>query len=45
MPPDETVKIVKSMEKDMKYEADMLNFEQAAVLRDKIKEIKKYLGK
>jgi len=45
MPPDETAKAVLTMEKEMKYEADMLNFERAAILRDKIRDIKKYLGK
>ncbi|MGM0441920.1 MAG: excinuclease ABC subunit UvrB [Elusimicrobiota bacterium] len=34
-------KLIKEMEKDMKEAADMLDFELAAVIRDKINEIKK----
>lgn len=34
-------KQIKTLEKMMKYEAEMLNFEQAALLRDKVLEVKK----
>jgi len=43
MPPPKVKKHISLLEKEMKYEAEMLNFEQAAALRDKIREIKKYL--
>jgi len=41
LPPYELKKVVRNLEKDMKYEAEMLNFERAAVLRDKIKDLRK----
>ncbi|MFC1756084.1 excinuclease ABC subunit UvrB [Patescibacteria group bacterium] len=41
LPPQELKKEIKSLEKVMKYEAEMLNFERAADLRDKILYIKK----
>jgi excinuclease ABC subunit B len=44
LPPNELKREVKKLSELMKYEADMLNFEKAAVLRDKVKEAKKYLG-
>jgi excinuclease ABC subunit B len=44
LPPTELKKEVKRLEKLMKYEAEMLNFEKAAVLRDEIREIKKKTG-
>jgi len=34
-------KEIKKLEEMMKYEAEVLNFEKAATLRDKIREIKK----
>lgn len=43
MPPQELKKEIKKLEKLMVSEAEMLNFEQAASLRDKIREIKKLL--
>ena len=43
LPPPEIKKEIKKMEKIMKYEAEMLNFEKAATLRDEIKKVKKYL--
>jgi len=43
MPPDEIKRHIKNLEKEMKYEADNLNFEQAAILRDKVRELKKIL--
>ncbi len=43
LPPRELKKEVKKLEDAMKYEAEMLNFEQAARLRDKIRELKKIL--
>jgi excinuclease UvrABC helicase subunit UvrB len=36
-------KKLKKLENLMRYEAEVLNFEKAAVLRDKIREIKKNL--
>ncbi|MBN1162341.1 excinuclease ABC subunit UvrB [Patescibacteria group bacterium] len=45
LPPDEVEKEVTDLEKMMKYEAEVLNFEEAARLRDKIRDIrKKYLS-
>lgn len=44
LPPDELKKEIKKLTELMKYEAEMLNFEKAAVLRDKVKEAKKYQG-
>lgn len=41
MPPEELQKEIKKLEKVMKYEAEMLNFEIAAQIRDKIKSIKR----
>lgn len=41
LPPSELKSEVKKLEELMKYEAEVLNFEKAAVLRDKIREIKK----
>ncbi len=43
LPPPEIKKEIAKMEKAMTYEADMLNFERAAVIRDEIKKVKKYL--
>jgi excinuclease ABC subunit B len=43
LPPSELKKEIKNLENMMKYEAEVLNFEKAAVLRDKIREIKKIL--
>ena len=43
LPPEEVKKALKTLENEMKYEAEVLNFERAAVLRDKIREIKKNL--
>jgi excinuclease ABC subunit B len=44
LPPSEVKKEVTRLEKMMKYEAEVLNFERAAHLRDKIREIKKNVG-
>ncbi|HRY56977.1 MAG TPA: UvrB/UvrC motif-containing protein, partial [Patescibacteria group bacterium] len=41
LPPIELKKEIKKLEEMMKYEAQVLNFEKAATLRDKIREIKK----
>ena len=41
LPPLELKKEIKKLEEMMKYEAEVLNFEKAASLRDKIREIKK----
>lgn len=43
LPPKELASEVKVLEKEMKYESENLNFERAALIRDKIREIKKYL--
>ncbi|NMB91520.1 excinuclease ABC subunit UvrB [candidate division WWE3 bacterium] len=41
LPPYELRKVVRNLEKEMKYEAEILNFERAAVLRDKIRDLRK----
>ncbi len=41
LPPAELKKAIKALEKEMLYEAEMLNFEKAASLRDKVRELKK----
>ena len=41
LPPTELKKEIKKLEELMRYEAEVLNFEKAAVLRDKIREVKK----
>ena len=41
LPPSELRKEIKKLEEQMKYEAEVLNFEKAATLRDKIRDIKK----
>jgi excinuclease ABC subunit B len=43
LPAPELKKEIKKLEEMMKYEAEILNFEEAAQLRDKIKELKKIL--
>lgn len=43
LPPKELNKEIKNLEKLMKYEAEVLNFEKAASLRDRIEELKKIL--
>ncbi len=43
LPPQELKKEVKNLEKAMRYEAEVLNFEKAALIRDKIRELKKLL--
>ncbi len=43
LPPRELKKEIKNLEKEMIYEAEMLAFEKAAVLRDKVRELKKLL--
>jgi excinuclease ABC subunit B len=42
LPPKELHKEIKKLEQLMRYEAEMLNFEKAAALRDKIKEMKTF---
>jgi excinuclease ABC subunit B len=42
LPPGELKKEIKKMTEMMRYEAEMLNFEEAARLRDKIRKLKKY---
>jgi excinuclease ABC subunit B len=44
LPPNELKKEVKRLMALMKYEAEMLNFEKAALLRDQVRDVKKYLG-
>jgi len=44
LPPTELIKEIKKLEDMMKYEAEVLNFEKAASLRDKIRDIKKNLS-
>ena len=43
LPPQELKKEIKSMEKEMIYQAEILAFEKAAVLRDRVRELKKLL--
>ncbi len=43
LPPAELKKAVKALEKEMLYAAEMLNFEKAATLRDKVREVKKLI--
>ncbi|MFA5776322.1 MAG: excinuclease ABC subunit UvrB [Patescibacteria group bacterium] len=43
LPPNELKKEIKRLEQEMKYQAEMLNFEQAAHLRDLVKSLKKLL--
>lgn len=43
LPPREIKNEIKNLEKMMKYEAEMLNFEKAAVLRDRIRDMKKII--
>jgi excinuclease ABC subunit B len=43
LPPSELKKEIKRLEQEMKYQAEMLNFEQAARLRDLVKSLKKLL--
>jgi excinuclease ABC subunit B len=41
LPPNELKKEVKKLTEMMRYEAEMLNFEEAAKLRDKVRDLKK----
>lgn len=43
LPPKELVREINNIEKQMKYEAEMLNFEKAAEYRDLVKRLKKLL--
>jgi excinuclease ABC subunit B len=43
LPPKELKKEIRNLEQLMRYEAEMLNFEKAASIRDKIREMKKTL--
>ena len=43
LPPTELKREIKRLTEIMKYEADNLNFEKAASVRDKIRDVKKYL--
>ena len=42
LPPNELKKEIKRIESEMKYQAEMLNFEQAAALRDLARSLKNY---
>jgi excinuclease ABC subunit B len=44
MPPKELEKVLKKLTEDMKYEAEILNFEKAAQIRDEIKKVKSLLS-
>src|SRR3989339_618815 len=44
LPPKELKKEIKNLEKEMVYEAEVLNFEKAAVLRDKVRVMKKLIN-
>ena len=44
LPPNELKKEIKNLEKEMIYEAEILNFEKAAALRDRVRELKKLLN-
>ncbi len=43
LPPDELAEEIKKLEQLMLYEAEVLNFEEAAKIRDLIKDLKKFL--
>jgi len=43
LPPKELKKEISKLEKTMSYEAEVLNFEKAAVIRDKVRELKRLL--
>jgi excinuclease ABC subunit B len=45
LPPKELKKHIKTLELEMKYQAELLDFEKAAEIRDNIKKLKKYLIK
>ncbi|KKU57775.1 MAG: UvrABC system protein B, partial [candidate division WWE3 bacterium GW2011_GWB1_47_11] len=42
LPPPQLKRELKRLTEMMKYEAELLNFEKAAALRDKLREVKKY---
>jgi len=44
LPPNELKKEIKNLEKEMIYEAVVLNFEKAATLRDRVRDLKKLLN-
>lgn len=44
LPPKDLEKELKKLTEEMKYEAEMLNFEKAASIRDEVKKIKKILN-
>jgi len=44
LPPNELKKEIKNLEKEMIYEAEVLNFEKAATLRDRVRDLKKLLN-
>jgi len=43
LPPEELTKEIKNLERLMKIDAEMLNFEEAAIFRDKIRALKRLL--
>ncbi|MBI4091538.1 UvrB/UvrC motif-containing protein, partial [candidate division WWE3 bacterium] len=43
LPPNEVKKEIKRLEEQMRYEAEILNFEKAAQIRDKIKYVRRFL--
>ncbi len=45
LPPKELKKHIKNLELEMKYQAELLDFEKAAEIRDQVKKLKKYLIK
>jgi excinuclease ABC subunit B len=44
LPPKDLEKELKKLSQEMAYEADILNFEKAALIRDEVKKIKKILN-
>ena len=44
LPPKDLEKELKKLSEEMRYEAEMLNFEKAASIRDEVKKIKKILN-
>ena len=44
LPPKDLEKELKKLSEEMRYEAEMLNFEKAAAIRDEVKKIKKILN-
>ena len=44
LPPKELQREIRNLEKEMVYEAEVLNFEKAAILRDRVRDLKKLIN-